>query len=234
MPQPRTISRKAIVGMYRRGMTTGDIAEATGHTNSGVYKALVAAGVHTPLSPAECGKLAGNRGRPRKLDHDEIIRLHIEEKLSPPQIAKRLNYHRNCVWRVLHQHDAYQGQGNMTVGELREMRLLHTEHGIDAVEIADRVGRSAPTVREWLKRSGCYTPSKRVGKRKEEQGSGEPDVSMADLPSLLDSLPESQFMKVWVDRIVQSAVTDNGCADFSIRDLSAALKVVRRRYRKGG
>ncbi|MBK1671099.1 hypothetical protein CKO28_24125 [Rhodovibrio sodomensis] len=94
-----------------------------------------------------------NRGRPRQVDPDEVLRLHDEERLVDEDIATRIGCSVGTVQKFLCRRRTWRKPHKKKDGVDADLIFrLHSQEGLSDQEIVERVGCSRHQVTQALRK----------------------------------------------------------------------------------
>lgn len=189
------ITDLALPGPYPRQV---DISELHRLLLSGQSPSKAAAELGTTLAVVRClldeapaparqvskgeGRLAGPRtAMVKKIDKDELARLHSEENLSFAQIANRFGTSRHVIQQLIHHYEipvTHHGRRFKVIISREWLHEQHIVHGRTLIELAKIKGISPAAMNRWAKIHNIQT--RRFGAH----------THHPDLRGNLDAVPE--------------------------------------------
>lgn len=142
-----------------QGLRHREIAEKLGCAHRTVGEWLDRHGIE---KRGELWRIVQKNNPSRAWTNRELLyELHIQQELSPTEIAEELGCSLHTISRWLKKHDIpqkhYPTRSPETLHDEKVVRELYVKRGMTLYEIADEVGCAQKTVWNWLMRHGIET-----------------------------------------------------------------------------
>ncbi|MFE3328718.1 TniQ family protein [Streptomyces sp. NPDC059176] len=181
-PDPRQVDISELHRLLLAGQSPSKAAAELG-TTLAVVRCLLdeAPAPARQVSKGE-GRLAGPRtAMVKKIDKDELARLHSEENLSFAQIANRFGTSRHVIQQLIHHYEipvTHHGRRFKVIISREWLHEQHIVHGRTLIELAKIKGISPAAMNRWAKIHNIQT--RRFGAH----------THHPDLRGNLDAVPE--------------------------------------------